>query len=348
MGMTIKDIAKKCGVGVSTVSRARNNHPDINPETKKMILKTVEESDFVPNNSARNLKRTDSKSIAILVKEIDNPFFATMMRVMEKEIRRQKYSFFIQHMGKDQDEVDTALELIKEKKLRGIIFLGGDFRKNKERIAKIKVPFVVSTAAFDKLPEKCIASYVSINDCEESRKIVDHLCETGHKKIAILASDEKDENIGKLRLEGYREALEAHGLEADEERICYLDEEDTTYSMENGYRMMKKLLKNGTEFTAVFAISDLMVIGACKALLEEGKRIPEDVAVAGFDGLDYTGFYQPAITTMAQPVEEIARESVGILFDMIETKKSQEGVYLPATLKERESTTGGRRTWKQD
>ena len=118
MGMTIKDIAKKCGVGVSTVSRALNNHPDINPETKKMILKTVEESNFVPNNSARNLKRTDSKSIAILVKEIDNPFFATMMRVMEKKIRRQKYSFFIQHMGKDQDEVDTALELIKEKKLR--------------------------------------------------------------------------------------------------------------------------------------------------------------------------------------------------------------------------------------
>ena len=182
----------------------------------------------------------------------------------------------------------------------------------------------------------------------ESRKIVDYLCETGHKKIAILASDKKDENIGKLRLEGYREALKAHGLEADEERICYLDEEDTTYSMENGYRMMKKLLKKETEFTAVFAISDLMVIGACKALLEEGKRIPEDVAVAGFDGLDYTGFYQPAITTMAQPVEEIARQSVGILFDMIETKKSQEGKYLPATLKERESTTGGRRTWKQD
>lgn len=100
--------------------RALNNHPDINPETKKMILKTVEESNFVPNNSARNLKRTDSKSIAILVKEIDNPFFATMMRVMEKKIRRQKYSFFIQHMGKDQDEVDTALELIKEKKLRGL------------------------------------------------------------------------------------------------------------------------------------------------------------------------------------------------------------------------------------
>ena len=89
-------------------------------------------------------------------------------------------------MGKDQDEVDTALELIKEKKLRGIIFLGGDFRKNKERIAKIKVPFVVSTAAFDKLPEKCIASYVSIDDRAESRKIVDYLCRPDIKRLQSL------------------------------------------------------------------------------------------------------------------------------------------------------------------
>ena len=89
--------------------RALNNHPDINPETKKMILKTVEESNFVPNNSARNLKRTDSKSIAILVKEIDNPFFATMMRVMEKKIRRQKYSFFIQHITSGGAYVDKMV-----------------------------------------------------------------------------------------------------------------------------------------------------------------------------------------------------------------------------------------------
>ena len=118
--------------------------------------------------------------------------------------------------------------------------------------------------------------------------------------------------------------------------------------MEICTRKMKKLMEKESGCTAVLSISDLMVSGEGKDLLIGGKRIPEDVAVAGFDGLDYTGFYQPAITTMAQPVEEIARQSVGILFDMIETKKSQEGKYLPATLKERESTTGGRRTWKQD
>lgn len=344
MGMTIKDIAKKCGVGVSTVSRALNNHPDINPETKDMILKTVAESDFVPNNSARNLKRTDSKSIAILVKEIDNPFFATMIRVMEKQIRREKYSFFIQHLGVHQDEVEAAMELVKEKRLRGIIFLGGDFRDKMDRIARIRVPFVVSTAGLPEIPEDCTGSFVTIDDREESRKVTDYLCKKGHERIAILASDQKDTNIGLLRLEGYKEALRANHIPVREELIRYLSREDTAYSMENGYRTMKELLEEQTEFTAVFAISDLMVIGACKALLEAGKRIPEDVAVAGFDGLSYTEFYEPSITTMAQPVEEIAKESVGSLFDMIKTKESREGKYLPAELKERTSTS----TWNKE
>lgn len=338
MGITIKDIAKKCGVGVSTVSRALNNHPDINPETKEMILKIVAESDFVPNNSARNLKRTDSKTIAILVKEIDNPFFATMMRVMEKEIRKKKYSFFIQHMGEQQDEVDAAMELVKEKRLRGIIFLGGDFHGKMERLERIKVPFVVSTAGLPEIPSDCIGSFVTIDDQEESRKAVDYLCKKGHKKIAILASDKKDTNIGCLRLEGYKAALKANKIPVQEKLIRYLDQKDTDYSMENGYRTMKALLEEKTEFTAVFAISDLMVIGACKALLEAGKRIPEDVAVAGFDGLSYTEFFEPSITTMAQPVEEIAGESVESLFEMIKTKESREGKYLPAELKERKST----------
>lgn len=338
MGMTIKDIAKKCGVGISTVSRALNNHPDINPETKEMIMKIVAESDFVPNNSARNLKRTDARAIAILVKEIDNPFFATMMRVMEKAIRKEKYNFFIQHMGEQQDEIEAAMELVKEKRLRGIIFLGGDFRNKMDRIARIKVPFVVSTAGLPETPQDCVGSFVTIDDCEESRKMVDHLCMKGHKKIVILASDARDENIGKLRLEGYKKALKEHKIPVDEKLIRHLEGKDTAYSMENGYRMMQKLLKEKTEFTAVFAISDLMVIGACKALLEAGKRIPEDVAAAGFDGLSYTGFFEPSITTMAQPLEEIAKESVGTLFEMIKTKESLEGKYLPAELIERKST----------
>ena len=112
--ITIKDIAKKCGVGVSTVSRALNNHPDINPETRSMILRVIEETGFIPNNSARNLKRTDAKCIAVLVKGITNPFFSNMIRIIEEETQRNKYALVLRHVEAQEDEMDVALELEKE------------------------------------------------------------------------------------------------------------------------------------------------------------------------------------------------------------------------------------------
>ena len=336
--MTIKDIAKKCGVGVSTVSRALNNHPDINPKTRELILKTVEEADFIPNNSARNLKRTDSKTIAIVVKEIDNPFFATMMTVMEREIRLMRYSFFIQHVGRNQNEVDAAAELVKENRLRGIIFLGGDFKKQGGRLMRLAVPIVVSAAELPRMDQKTVCSFVSIDDRTESRKMTEYLCEKGHRKIAILAACRQDDNVGKLRLAGYREALGEYGIPVREELIRHLDQEHSDYSMENGYRLMKRLLEERTEFTAVYAIADAMIIGACKAILESGKQIPADCEAAGFDGISETFYYEPSITTVKQPVEQIASESVSSLFEMIESKKSREGKILPARLVPRKST----------
>ena len=118
--INIKDIARICGVGVSTVSRAINNHPDINPETKNMIMQAIKEHNYIPNNSARNLKRTDSKAIAVLIKGISNPFFSKMIRIFEEEIQKKKYLFIMQRVDACEDEVDVALELIKEKKPRGI------------------------------------------------------------------------------------------------------------------------------------------------------------------------------------------------------------------------------------
>lgn len=340
MGMTIKDIAKKCGVGVSTVSRALNNHPDINPQTKEMILKAVEQNGFVPNNSARNLKRTDSKTIAIIVKDIDNPFFATMMKIMEQEIHRQNYSFFIQHVGKEQNELDAALELVAEKRLRGIIFLGGYFKGQEDRLARIKVPIVVSTAGLPELRDKENCSFVTIDNEKESQKIVEYLCKCGHKRIAILAGSKDDKNIGKMRLLGYKKALKTAKIPLQSRLIRYLKKESGEYSLENGYYMMKELLKEEVPFTAVYAISDLMAIGAIRAITESGKKIPVDCAVAGFDGLDYAAYYNPAVTTIVQPVEEMAKESVNILFQMIENKSGVKGKVLRAELKIRQSTAG--------
>ena len=112
--LTIKDVARICGVGVSTVSRAINNHPDINPETKQKVMDTIREHGYIPNNSARNLKRIDAKSIAVLVKGMTNPVFSSMIKVIEAEIKRKKYAMVLNHVNQNEDEVDVALEVRSE------------------------------------------------------------------------------------------------------------------------------------------------------------------------------------------------------------------------------------------
>lgn len=336
--ITIKDIAEKCGVGVSTVSRAINNQPDINPETKNMIMQTIAEYNYVPNNSARNLKRTASKTIAILVKAIDNSFFAEMIRIMEREINREKYSFFLQHIDEEQDEFEVAIELIKEKRLKGIVFLGGYADRTEETLRRVTVPFVMSTVGSAELPSDVLCSYMAVDDKKESYKVIDYLCKLGHSRIAILAALKRDEGIGYQRLEGYKKALKDNGVEIDEDLICYMKEDIQTFSMENGYAIMKELLHSGKDFTAVYAISDMMAMGACKAIFEEKKRIPEDYSVAGYDGLDYTYYYEPSITTLKQPVKEIAEESIHALFRMINKKKPVPGKTFEGILLERDST----------
>lgn len=338
MEPTIKDIAKKCGVAVSTVSRAINNHPDINPKTKAEIMNTIKEMNYVPNNSARNLKRIESKTIAILVKGHINHLFDSIIHEIEKEINTTKYTFFLQHVEDYEDEAVIALQLIKEKRLRGIIFLGGFYEKNKTRLKQIHIPFVLCTIAARESLEDCVYSYFAIDDYHESYKVTDYLCKLGHKKIAILAATKDDCSIGALRLQGYKKALEDNNIEVDEGLISYMETTIPTYSMENGYSAMKRLFERKADFTAVYCISDMQAIGACKAIFRRGKKIPDDYSVAGFDGLIDTYYYEPSITTIKQPVREIGKASINALIEMIKTKKSVPGKVYDGELLVREST----------
>ena len=322
--ITIKDIARICGVGVSTVSRAINNHPDINADTKKLVMDTIREYNYVPNNSARNLKRSESRSIAVLVKGISNPFFSKMIRVIERGTYEKGYSMVLQHVDEHSDEVDVALQLIKEKRLKGIIFLGGYFSHTQEELDQLTVPCVLSTVGRIKpedVSDNGLFSVVCVDDYKESYKLVDYLCSIGHKRIAIIAADESDKSIGQLRLRGYKKALEDHHIPVDEELIQRMPEGVDTYSMEAGYIAAGDLIRSGKDFTALYAISDAMAVGACKAFRDAGKSIPEDCSIAGFDGLDYAAFYNPSMTTIQQPVEDMAKATLKILFDMIKRRK---------------------------
>lgn len=315
--ITIKDIAKLCGVGVSTVSRAINNHPDINEETKAMIMKVIKENNYIPNNSARNLKRTDSDAIAVLIKGITNPFFTNMIKIFERDIKKNKYSFILQRVHDKEDEIDVAIELVKEKKLKGIVFLGGQFSHTDKKLRQLTVPFVLSTIGTTQKPDESICSSVSVDDFAESYKMVDYLCSLGHKKIAIISAPLNDESIGKLRLNGYMQALKDNGISPSEDLIRFMKDDIESYSIQNGYAVTRDLLKSKEDFTAIYAICDSLAIGACKAIFDAGKRVPEDYSVAGFDGLDIAYYYNPSITTIRQPVEEMAEESIRILFDVI-------------------------------
>ncbi|MDD3278412.1 MAG: LacI family DNA-binding transcriptional regulator [Lachnospiraceae bacterium] len=318
-GMTIKDIARRCKVGVSTVSRAMNNHPDINPETKEMILREIKKANYVPNNSAQNLKRADAKAIAVLVKGIDNTFFSELVSVLEKCAHEKKYTCILQRVDEMEDELDVALQLVREKKLRGIIFLGGSFSHPKEKLAELSVPYVLSTIYVDAEKQGNCAS-VAVDDEKESCKMTEYLLDLGHRDIAILTARREDESIGKLRLLGYQQALSRHGIPFDESLVCYMDEKTDRYSFRSGYRLTRQLLERGRKFTALYATSDTLAIGACKALTEAGIRVPEDCSVAGFDGMDIGEYYNPGITTIRQPVEKIAEASARLLFDMIKKK----------------------------
>lgn len=336
--ITIKDIARLCGVGVSTVSRAINDHPDINQETKNMIMQVIKENNYIPNNSARNLKRSDSRTIAVLIKGISNPFFSSMIKIFESEIQKKKYSFILHRVEEQEDEIDVAVELVKEKRLRGIVFLGGHFSHTAEKLEQVKVPFVLSTIGVTENISNRDFAAIAVDDLKESYKMVDYLCKLGHKKIAIISACMADESIGKLRLEGYKMALADNHIPYDANLVRIMRDDIETYTMKNGYEVTKELLSSGEEFSAIYAISDSLAIGACRAITEAGKRVPEDYSVAGYDGLDIGLYYNPSLTTIRQPVEEMAYESIRMLFDLIHKKTTPNSQIFPAELMVGEST----------
>ncbi|MCD8022583.1 MAG: LacI family transcriptional regulator [Lachnospiraceae bacterium] len=339
--ITIKEIARICGVGVSTVSRAINNHPDINEETRQKVMETIQKYNYVPNNSAQNLKRSASNTIAVLIKGISNPFFGEMIRVLERETNRQKYSFVLQHVEEFEDEVDVALRLEKEKRLKGIVFLGGVTNRTDEKLRQLHVPFVLSTADSSDLGDGFVS--VSVDNEKESRRMVDYLCELGHRDIAFLTAGKEDVSVGRLRYLGYKESLKAHEIDYDESLVCWTPEGLETFSMECGYQLTKGLLDSGRAFSCIYAISDRMAIGACKALFDAGKRIPQDCSVAGFDGLVMAAFYEATLTTIRQPRREMAEATIALMFDLINKRPVENRVIFDAELVVGDSTAAPQR-----
>ncbi|BEP27811.1 LacI family DNA-binding transcriptional regulator [Helicovermis profundi] len=317
--INIKDIAKLAGVGVSTVSRVINNHPDVKKETRVKIQDIIEKNNYIPNNSARNLKMLASNNIGIIVKGSFNPFFSKIVERIERSISNENYLLTLHYNSScEKDDSEILIEQIKEKRLNGVIYLGGNFdNKSNNYLKLLNIPLVIASANISDDVDKSGFSSVGIDNIDSAFKAVDYLCKMGHKNIGLLSSGFSDSNNRNLRTFGYEKALLKNGISIN---IDYY--RDGYYTFESGYEMAKDLLNKNSEITAIFSTSDIIAVGAAKYILSTNRQIPNDVSIIGFDGLEYGEFFHPSISTVAQPIEEIADNAVELLFRQINDMES--------------------------
>ena len=334
--MTIKDIARECGVGISTVSRVLNNRPDVSEEVRKKVLAAVEASGYIPNNSARDLVRSRSDTIGVVVRGTGNLFFTDMLKTMSREIDTSGYDMVLRFIAINEDEVKAGAILEREKKLRGLLFLGGRFNYTASEMSLIGVPYVCCsyTNSFGSLRESDFSS-VSIDDFKTAYDAVSVLIAAGHRRIAAFFDFCDDHSISELRYGGYCAALKDHGIEYDPALVV----QTGGFEMEDAYRGMEKLLQSGVSFTAAFVESDMMAVAAVKALRSNGKKVPDDCSVIAIDGLKLSEYMSPTLTTMVQPCEEIGRESVRILVRMISDPSYYRHLRPEATLRKGHSVS---------
>lgn len=329
--MTIKDIAKNCGVSVSTVSRVLNSHPDVSEEVRQRVLDEVERCAYIPNDSARNLVRSSSDAIGVIVRGTENLFFSRLLQTIGDEITRNGYTPVPHFIASEADEVKAGAVLEREKKLRGLLFLGGRYDYIPTELAAIRVPFVCCsyTNSFGRLNEANYSS-VSIDDRLTACRAVGELISRGHRRIAAVIPARSDRSISELRYLGYLDALMENGIEAD----LALIEETGSFDMRESYEGVCRLLERTENFTALFMISDTMAMAGMKALEDSGKRVPQDVSVIAIDGLNVSKYISPTLSTMVQPADEMARESVQILLKMLEDPGYSRHIRLEAVLRE--------------
>ena len=310
--MTIKDIARLSGVGVTTVSRVLNDHPDVSEETRRRVLAVVAEQGFQPNTNARHLKQQTSASIAIIVKGTMNMLFAELMERCQQLLQDAGQNAAVYYLDEDANEVVYAVQLCRERKPLGILFLGGDLEFFQAEFGHITVPCVLLTNSARELDFPNLSS-LTTDDGEAAYQVVRYLAGQGHRHIGVLGGNWSCTQISYRRVQGCQRAFDELGLPF-EARLC----EPCRYSLPDAYDTTKRLLARCPELTALFCISDVMAIGAIRAIRDLGRRVPEDISVVGYDGIPLSQFSLPRLTTVRQDTQQLARQGVDLLLDNLQ------------------------------
>lgn len=334
--MTIKDIARISGCSVSTISRVINDRPDVRPETKERVLEVMREAGFVPNTNARQLKIQQSRSLVFVVKGTRNIFFSDFLVQLQRAATLYGYNGIVSYLDENANEIDAAEKILREIKPKGMIFLGGSVANFQKGFANISVPSVLATLVSDKLDFPNL-SMVGVDDRAAAYQAVSYLIQQGHRKIAVLGGPATS-YPSMMRRQGAQQAMEDAGIRF-EDKLYGL----SNYDFESAYHAMNSLLARRAEFTALFAMSDVIAFGAIRALVSAGFRVPEDISVIGFDGISMSRYCVPVMTTIVQPGEQIALQSIELLVRQIEHGAPAQTVTLQPELQQGESVCPCRR-----
>ena len=328
--ITIKDIAKLAGVSVTTVSRVLNHRPDVNPATREMVERIIEENSFVGNKNARGLKQTGD-AIGLIIRGSSNPFLNALAEAILDHAASLPDFFVTEYIDEKADEFETALRMTKQNRIKGMIFVGSLIDDRVQAIRSLEIPVVFTTVNAIAASMKN-ASSVAVDDRSMGRLVAEELLSRGHRKIAVFGSNPIAEDSLAMRFQGFCDAYTDRGLTFDSN-----DYRETRFSLEAGYNAARDYFRDHPDTTALFAMSDTVAIGAIRALSDLGKTVPEDVSVVGFDGIDLCRFSIPRLTTVEQPVDEIARRSVNLLLDMMEKGAAPRHITVKAVFRSRDS-----------
>lgn len=327
----MRDVAEGAGVSINTASRALNNKPEISPETKAKVLQVAQSLGYRPNRLARALRSNKTGTIGVIVGDIVNPYFAMLVRGIERTARQFDYSVILQGTDEDYDREEEAIEIALAEQVDGILIT--PTQKGTETVEELVTsgtPFVLMSRYFKDLD----TDYVVMDDRRGGFLATEHLIQKGHSRIAILNGPLHISSATE-RYEGYLEAFKHYGLEPDKALV-----EQGCLTVEDGYRAALRLLEGPVRPTAVFAFSDFVAFGVLRAANELELMVPEDLSVMGFDDTFFGACMRPPLTTVGGNPEALGERAARLLFEELMTTKASKPIQirLPVRLVQRGST----------
>jgi LacI family transcriptional regulator len=335
MAITIRDVAKRLNLSTTTVSRALDGYADVSEETRQRVIQAVQEMGYVPSRSARQLRRQRADTLGYIMPtsqpRFTDPFFSEFISGLGDEAGAQNLDLLITLAPPNQESERIAYQrLVQGRRVDGIVL--SRMRQDDWRVRylhKMKFPFV----SFGRTNASIEHPYIGVDGANGVRRLIAHLVEQGHRRIAFVSAP-PGLTLQADRFTGYQEGLEEAGLTPEEQYVA-----EGNLTRNGGYMAAKKLLALERPPTAIIGANDLSAIGVLRAAREMGIAVPQDLAVAGFDGIEDTEHTAPPLTTLNQPAYECARQLVRMLTALINQQVLEEPhVLLQPELIVRDST----------